>query len=86
MENDIILQSVITCPNCGFKKEETMAIDLCRFFYECANCKTILKSKEYLPISIHEHGNPPPITYDMIEEPERTEFIKTMNKLGYGET
>ncbi len=46
MEDDIILHSVITCPKCGFKKEETMAIDSCRFFYECVNCKTILKPKE----------------------------------------
>ncbi|MFQ5712582.1 MAG: GDCCVxC domain-containing (seleno)protein [Candidatus Scalinduaceae bacterium] len=46
MENDVILQSVTTCPNCGFKKEETMPTDSCRFFYECTNCKTVLKPKE----------------------------------------
>jgi len=42
----IELQSVITCPVCGQKKEETMPTDACTFFYECENCKTRLKPKE----------------------------------------
>ncbi len=46
MENKLILQSVVKCPNCGFKKKETMATDSCQFFYECTNCKTMLKPKE----------------------------------------
>ena len=29
---DIKLQSVITCPNCGHQKEETMPTDTCQFF------------------------------------------------------
>lgn len=41
----IILRSTITCPNCQHQKEETMPIDACQFFYECENCKTILKPK-----------------------------------------
>jgi len=40
---ETILNSIITCPNCGYKKEETMPMDTCRYFYECENCKTILK-------------------------------------------
>ena len=43
---EIILKSVITCPNCGYLKEETMPEDSCQFFYECVNCKTLLKPKE----------------------------------------
>ncbi|WP_301933202.1 GDCCVxC domain-containing (seleno)protein [Ferruginibacter sp.] len=43
MEKTIILQSVITCPVCAHKQEETMPTDACRYFYECSNCKTILK-------------------------------------------
>ena len=39
---DIILQSTITCPNCGHKKEETMPTDACQHFYECENCKAIV--------------------------------------------
>ena len=37
------LNSTITCPNCGNKKEEQMPENSCQFFYECAACKTILK-------------------------------------------
>ena len=38
--------SYITCPNCGFQKEEIMPEDSCQFFYECENCLKILKPKE----------------------------------------
>jgi hypothetical protein len=41
----IELQSTITCPNCGFRKKETMPTDACQFFYECENCKSLLKPK-----------------------------------------
>jgi hypothetical protein len=37
------LMSRITCPHCGFGKEEEMPIDFCLFFYECENCKSRLK-------------------------------------------
>lgn len=37
------LQSTITCPVCGHRKEETMPTDACTFFYECEACKTRLK-------------------------------------------
>ena len=40
------LNSTLTCPSCGFGKEEAMPQDACQFFYECANCKTVLKPKE----------------------------------------
>lgn len=39
------LQSTIRCPECGFKKEETMPTDACQFFYECTNCGTVLKAQ-----------------------------------------
>jgi len=42
----MILKSVIKYPECGFKKEETMPLDSCQIFYECTNCKVILKPKE----------------------------------------
>lgn len=41
----IIRESVLTCPQCGFAKAETMPIDACQFFYQCANCKTVLRPK-----------------------------------------
>jgi len=40
------LKSTITCPNCGHQKEEEMPTTACQFFYECENCKTVLKSNE----------------------------------------
>ena len=43
---EIKLQSVITCPNCGYKKEETMPTDACQYFYECEKCKQVLKPKQ----------------------------------------
>jgi hypothetical protein len=42
----IILKSTITCPACGFQKKETIPEDSCQFFYECENCKVILKPKK----------------------------------------
>lgn len=38
-------ESTITCPKCGHKKKEIMPTDACQFFYECENCKTVLKPK-----------------------------------------
>jgi len=45
MEKLINLKSVIACPNCGRSYEETMPTDACQFFYECPNCKMIIKPK-----------------------------------------
>ncbi|WP_150006137.1 GDCCVxC domain-containing (seleno)protein [Iodidimonas muriae] len=38
-------QSVLTCPTCGFEKAEPMPEDACLFFYECTNCKSLLRPK-----------------------------------------
>lgn len=35
--NAIILESVLTCPHCGFAQQETMPTDDCQFYYECSN-------------------------------------------------
>ncbi|MBW8079259.1 MAG: hypothetical protein HKM01_08935 [Gallionella sp.] len=42
---EIQTRSVITCPVCGCAKEEEMPTDACQWFYECTNCRTILKPK-----------------------------------------
>jgi len=39
----LILDSLITCPNCGFQKMETMPQNACTYFYDCAHCKAVLK-------------------------------------------
>lgn len=41
--NTAVLESVLTCPKCGFSKPETMPTDACQFFYECGNCRTVLR-------------------------------------------
>ncbi|WP_114436320.1 GDCCVxC domain-containing (seleno)protein [Marinilabilia salmonicolor] len=46
MSIQVILKSIITCPQCGFQKEETIPEDSCQFVYECKNCHTVLKPKQ----------------------------------------
>ena len=41
----ITLASTITCPKCGHRKTETMPVDACQYFYDCQNCKAVLKPK-----------------------------------------
>jgi hypothetical protein len=41
----VILLSALTCPSCGVTHAETMPTDACQYFYECGNCKTLLKPK-----------------------------------------
>jgi hypothetical protein len=41
----MLTKSLITCPHCRFTREETMPTDICQFFYQCTNCKTVLKAK-----------------------------------------
>ena len=40
-----ILQSIITCPNCGHRGAETMPTDACLFFYDCSACGIKLRPK-----------------------------------------
>lgn len=44
--NEIVLRSIIKCPECGHSKEEIMPTNACTFFYECKNCETRLKPKQ----------------------------------------
>ncbi|MEP6850490.1 MAG: GDCCVxC domain-containing (seleno)protein [Acidobacteriota bacterium] len=37
------LESVLKCPKCGFQKTEIMPTDFCVFYYECTNCKELLR-------------------------------------------
>ena len=40
---DIILQSTLTCPQCGHAQVEQMPTDACQFFYDCKGCGALLK-------------------------------------------
>ena len=41
----VLLDSVLTCPRCNVSKVETMPVDACQFFYECDNCKALIRPK-----------------------------------------
>ncbi|MGA8900403.1 GDCCVxC domain-containing (seleno)protein [Bradyrhizobium sp.] len=41
----MIYQSIITCPNCGAAKTETMPDDACQVLYECTSCGARLRPK-----------------------------------------
>jgi hypothetical protein len=41
----VVLESVLSCPRCGFSKQEAMPLDACQFFYECGGCKALLRPK-----------------------------------------
>ncbi|MCK0126927.1 hypothetical protein MWU76_21230 [Gelidibacter sp. F2691] len=43
---EVQLKSAITCPNCGHKKVEEMPTESCQFFYECENCKKVLRPNQ----------------------------------------
>ena len=40
-----VLESTLTCPECGVAKVETMPTDACQYFYECTACHTLLRPK-----------------------------------------
>jgi hypothetical protein len=42
---DVVSQSTLTCPNCGFAKVETMPTDACQARYECEGCHALLRPK-----------------------------------------
>ncbi|RJF96602.1 hypothetical protein D3870_19395 [Noviherbaspirillum cavernae] len=37
------LESIVTCPQCGFAKQEIMPTNACQFYYECENCHAVLR-------------------------------------------
>ena len=43
---DIQLQSMITCPECGHEKVETMPTNMCQYYYDCQGCGALIKPKQ----------------------------------------
>lgn len=41
----VILESVLTCPHCGFSRQESMPTNACQYFYECRQCKALLRPR-----------------------------------------
>ena len=46
MSEAIILESVISCPECGHRETETMPTDACHWYYDCKACGALLKPKK----------------------------------------
>lgn len=46
MSATILTESTLTCPECGYQSKEEMPTDSCQFFWECPNCKTVIKPKQ----------------------------------------
>lgn len=42
----IQMSSIITCPECGFSKEESMLVNACQHFYTCSFCNELLHPKK----------------------------------------
>ncbi|WP_332746805.1 GDCCVxC domain-containing (seleno)protein [Hydrogenophaga sp.] len=42
---EVVLTSVLTCPECGHAKTEVMPTDACQWFYECEKCQAVLRPK-----------------------------------------
>jgi len=43
MQQEPTLESVLTCPHCGYASVEVMPTDACIFFHECAGCHAQLR-------------------------------------------
>ncbi|MFY8274451.1 GDCCVxC domain-containing (seleno)protein [Pseudoalteromonas sp. SSDWG2] len=41
--DNVIIETLITCPECGASKHEIMPTDACQYYYECTSCHTLLK-------------------------------------------
>jgi RNA polymerase subunit RPABC4/transcription elongation factor Spt4 len=39
----IITESRLTCPHCGFAEVLTMPMDSCLFYHECRKCRALIK-------------------------------------------
>lgn len=43
---EVVTTSVITCPRCGHRATEEMPTNACRYLYECAVCRALLKPRK----------------------------------------
>lgn len=83
---EIILKSIITCPNCEYNKEKEMPTNACQYFYECENCKTLRKPLEgdcSINFVVTYNPSPPPYTdrqYNRNKNPNFTPLTNTIPK------
>ncbi|WP_429572560.1 GDCCVxC domain-containing (seleno)protein [Paraburkholderia sp. UCT70] len=43
--SNVVLASVLSCPQCGTATPEIMPTDACQFYYECPACHALLRPK-----------------------------------------
>nr|WP_276525730.1 GDCCVxC domain-containing (seleno)protein [Ferrovum myxofaciens] len=55
----IVLESLLTCPKCGHAEMLAMPTDACQWFYQCPNCKVLLKPKKGDCCVFCSYGNVP---------------------------
>lgn len=69
---EIIGNSELTCPECGYKKILKMPTDACQWFYECSNCHVLLKPKQGDCCVFCSYGSVPcpPIQLGKMDETE----------------
>jgi hypothetical protein len=41
----VILESIITCPECGHQQREGMPANACVHFYDCTGCGRLLRPR-----------------------------------------
>ena len=51
MSNPIQTASTLTCPECGHAIKLEMPTDACQFFYECEECKTVMRPLPLVTLS-----------------------------------
>jgi hypothetical protein len=56
---EIIIESTVTCPQCGHRKTEQMPMDACQYFFKCEQCQKILKPKAGDCCVFCSYGNVP---------------------------
>jgi len=41
----LVLDTQITCPECGKTTSERMPVNACRFFWECPSCRAVIRPR-----------------------------------------
>lgn len=44
-QRTLILESTITCPECGARQTDTMPTDACQYFWDCPACGAVIRPK-----------------------------------------
>jgi hypothetical protein len=80
-----IMESIISCPLCGYKENKTIPVDQCLFFNECQNCHTVLRPKPGDCCVFCSYGSVPCLSAKdsfKLNSAMQTEEILTLNAVG----